>query len=663
MCTNLYDVKNYENLPITYTYNGTTYNGLPCSVCTLLKQETVPYRGGETITTEYTFLDNLTIRVVQTLYPVYDASEITVYFINNGSENSGILSDVHSKLTFVGENPILNGILGDHDNFYKPYENDLTQEPVTFTSDSGRATHVNFPYFHLAYGDVSVSLAIGWAGTWTADFRYENGVTTYTARSVNRLHTYLKPGEQIRTALFTAVPCPVRDDDTASNIWRKWFLDCSIPKADAQGNAVQPFSTCCLSSDTGLPNSDGSISERYFTWKPSLDKMMAEDCKVDFRWVDAGWYSDPKGNYVESDWWGTVGSWELCKTKWPDQTFKESTDYARAHGMKTLMWFEPERVTDPEALAANYGYNPDWAIQAPWNRALTNNIGNPDCLAWTTERVCKVLRENRVEMYREDNNSDPGKLWVYLDESEGENRCGITESRMIEAHYKLWDDIIACTLSIGGCGFCDSCASGGGRNDLESLRRGIPLLRSDYDRESTAMRLSMTTSFNKWVPFCGAINKEKLWQLDPKGVLDEYVWRASYLPIMNVDSQFVQDPDQDFGVIRKGLQEWKQLNRYLLKDFYVHTAWKNKDQKNDFTAYSFFDPEEGKGICLIFRMEECEADTITIRYTYVDPNCEYTLTDANSGEVTLYTGAQLQAGISFTLPEKRSTRLLWVARK
>ena len=131
-----------------------------------------------------------------------------------------------------------------------------------------------------------------------------------------------------------------------------------------------------------------------------------------------------------------------------------------------------------------------------------------------------------------------------------ENRLGITENKLISAHYQMWDDIIACTSSDGGCAFVDSCAAGGGRNDLESMRRGVPLLRSDSDRTSTALRLSMTTSFNKWIPFCGANSKEKLSELAPVGVSDTYVWRASYLPTLNVDSQFVCDKEQDFSVFR-----------------------------------------------------------------------------------------------------------------
>ena len=255
-----------------------------------------------------------------------------------------------------------------------------------------------------------------------------------------------------------------------------------------------------------------------------------------------------------------------------------------------MVWFEPERVTDPESLEKNWGYDAKWAIRMPGVKPISNNIGDPACFRWTVNRIKKTLRENKVEMYREDNNSDQAALWRYLDEREGENRSGITECKFIDAHYRMWDEIIECTNSYGGCAFVDSCASGGGRNDLESLRRGMPLLRSDADRTTAALRLSMTSAFNRWVPMCGANTKEKPDQLSPTGRLDAYVWRASYLPILNVDSQFVQDPDQDFDLLRWGLREWKRVSPSLRKDFYVLTPWHPETETTGFTAYVFFDP-------------------------------------------------------------------------
>ncbi|MBO5370244.1 MAG: hypothetical protein J6B23_06170, partial [Clostridia bacterium] len=160
------------------------------------------------------------------------------------------------------------------------------------------------------------------------------------------------------------------------------------------------------------------------------------------------------------------------------------------------------------------------------------------------------------------------------------------------------------------------CASGGGRNDLESLRRGVPILRSDNDRTSTALRLSITTSFNKWIPFCGAITREKEEQLSLLGKSDVYVWRASYLPSLNIDARFVHEPDMDYDLLRFGINEWKKVKPYLLKEFYTLTPWHSEDEKDSFTAYTYFDPETECGVLFVFRQEECETDKIEIELPF-----------------------------------------------
>lgn len=655
--------ENPAGFPFSFVYGGKCYEGFSEEKfdlinCNILKDEKSESR-------EFCFGlkgDVLQVSLLFTFYPAYGISEWTVWFENTGDQDSEILEDVKSTLTFAGKKPVLKGILGDHENQYRAYSTDLTKEEVHFLSDSGRATHVNFPYFNLEYGDGGAMLVIGWAGTWTADFTSKGDVTTYTARSVYNLCSYLKPGEKIRTALFVYAPYAVRDEYYSTNFWRSWFMDCNLPAENAAGKKAEPFSTCCLCYDTGLPNSDGSISERYYTWKPSMEKMIEVGAKVDVRWFDAGWYTAPDGSSPQKDWWGTVGTWELDPVKWPGKTFLESTEFARENGMKTMMWFEPERITDVDSLVKNHGYDPSWAIRLEGSNAISNNIGIPECYEWTVNRICKVLRENKVEIYREDNNSDPARLWKYLDDGEGENRTGITECRFIEGHYRMWDDIIACTLSFGGAGFVDSCASGGGRNDLESMRRGIPILRSDADRTTTALRLSMTTAFNRWIPFCGANTREKVGQLDPTGRSDVYTWRASYLAALNVDSQFVEDAGQDFSVLTFGLNEWKKVNPYILKEFYVLTPWHDEFDRSGFTAYSFWDPEAEKGVCLIFRMEDCEEDTVQISQPFAEKEASYILKNEDTKEEWCVCGEELSE-LKTVLSEKRSSALIWIEKK
>ncbi len=642
------------DFPFYYTYRGEEHHGF--AGLPLLSHESSRTDKREDNVYRYA-LDTLVFTLIFTHYPTYGVSESTVWVENTGLENSGILENFHQKWTFPGEHPVLKGILGDHGCQYRPYEIDLTAENARFVSDSGRPTHETFPYYNLEVGDGGVMLAIGWAGTFTADFTYADSAVTYTAQSVNGMKTFLKPGEKIRTALFVLAPYPSRRPGYAANFWRSWFVDCNLPPLDEKGTALKPMSFCCIANDTGLPNSDGSISERHFTWKPTLEKMAEVGVHIDVRWFDAGWYIAPNLTSPESDWWGTVGTWELDPYKWPEKTFLESTDYARDHKMRTLMWFEPERVTDVDNLAKNFGYDPAWAIRREGVGSISNNIGIPECYDWTVGRICKVLRENKVEIYREDNNSDPGALWRYLDTLEGDHRTGITECKFVDGHYRMWDDIIACTLSFGGCGFCDSCASGGGRNDLETLRRGIPLLRSDADRTSTSLRLSMTWGFNQWIPYCGANTKEKIGELDATGRTDVYTWRASYLPALNVDSQFTQDPDQDFSVLRFGLDEWAKINPYLLKDFYPLTLWHAQTDKSGFTAFGYHDPETDRGVLLLFRMEDCEDDTLTVTVPWME-GATYRFTDEDTGEAWDSTASVF----TVQLPEKRTSRLIWTEK-
>ncbi len=656
--------EDYSKIPFSFCYGGKVFDGFSDKEMICKNKEILSSEDKETQIITFLLEDSVKITLLLTHYFSHGVTEHTVWFENVSDKNSKQIEKIKTEITFSGKYPVLKGILGDHVNYYRPYCMDMQNNSVEFSSDSGRATHINFPYFNLEYGNCGVMLAIGWAGSWSARFVSESDEKcTYTATSVNGMNTYLKPGEKIRTALFVAAYYNVRNENYATNYWRSWYITHNLPKADAEKNDLQPFSTCFLASDTGLPNSDGSISERYTTWRPSMEKMLSENIKVDFRWFDAGWYVAPDGTSAipfepDHDWWPTVGTWELDPVKWPGTTFRDSTDFARDHGMKTLVWFEPERVTDPENLAKNFGYNSEWAIQIDGSRAISNNIGDPACFQWTTDRICKMLTDNKVELYREDNNCDSASLWKHLDKKEGNGRHGITESKFIAGHYEMWDKIIECTLSHGGCGFVDSCASGGGRNDLESMRRGIPILRSDHDRTKTSVRLSITTALNKWIPFCGANTKEKKEELAKTGISDPYVWRCSYLSVLNIDSQFVYDETQNFDILRFGLAEWKKVSPYLLKDFYVLTPWHSEFDTTDFTAFCYYDPEQERGVLFAFRQEHCERNECTVKLPFAENNDNYTMTDEDTGSSSIVCG---EIKLSFDSP--RSAKLLWIKKE
>ncbi|MBO4406919.1 MAG: alpha-galactosidase, partial [Clostridia bacterium] len=539
---------------------------------------------------------------------------------------------------------------------------DLLKSDKYFLSQGGRATHIVFPYFDLVHGAGGTLLALGWAGTWEALFSAgEDGVRVRAKTDVS-LNAALLPGEKVRTGLVAFLPYRGRNADDASNLWREWFMKYNLPKANAAGDPLRPFSTAGFARDTGLPNSDGSISERSFTWKRTLEKLVKEDVVPDFRWFDAGWYSDPAGNTVETDWWGTVGSWELDREKWPGASFRESNEACHAKGMKVLVWFEPERVTDVPSLVKNYGYKEEWSIGD--GKVRTNNLGDPACLRWTLERITKMMGENAVDMYREDNNSDPGFAWPFRDGEEsralGLPRAGITENKCIMGHYALWDGIIGFCRKNGKCTFVDSCASGGGRNDLESMRRAFPLMRSDYDRTTSSMRLSQTATFCRWIPFHGSSTKETATQLEASSGRGSspYVSRASFLPIYNVSEAFNENPELDYDLMRRNIGEWKSVRALLTKDFYPLTPWRHEHDRDHWTAFAYDDPAKGDGLLLVFRMEEAKESSALFRLPFALPGESYELRNADTGEVFVRTGEELlKKGVSVVLPEPKSSAL------
>ena len=647
-------------IPVSFVYDGTVHNGL--DGLEVLSNTLTQTPDGKNLKAVFRLDGDVQLTVDALLNAEFGETEYTVWIENKGTTPSKEIKEFLSAvIPFEGEDPMLRGCLGDHTNLYADYQTEFKDSVINFVSSNGRATHIVFPYFDLVHGNGGTLLAIGWAGTWRSEFKNEGSTTVWKAGNCNDFDSVLMPGEKIRSALIVMLPYKGRDRDDATNIWREWFIKYNMPRADAEGNRIQPFSTTCFASDTGLPNSDGSISERFYTWKRTLERLIYEDVKPDFRWFDAGWYFDPRGNTVPSNWYGTVGTWELDTVKWPGKTFLESNEACHKAGMKVLVWFEPESVCDVEDLARNYGYNPEWADFNRGNR-YTNNLGNPDCLEWTLGRITKMMGENGVDLFREDNNSNPVKAWTGFDAKETEKtglaRTGITENLAIQGHYELWDRIIDFCAKNGKCTYIDNCASGGGRNDIESLRRSLPFMRSDADRTTTALRLSMTTSYCRWIPFHGANTKESEDELAPgvAGGSTFYITRASWLPVYNISEVFTHDVDLDYDRLRATFGEWKKYNHLLVKDMYPLTPWHRHDDDSHWTAIAWHDRKTDEAVLQAFRQETCPDLEYIAVLKFLKADRKYNLTNEDTGEVLTKTGAALASeGIKIALGEPKSS--------
>ena len=646
---NLFDPSFYK---VSFTYDEKEYKGLlgleilSSNNCLRLKVD-----------------DNLEVKIISAFNQKYGQLEYTVWFENHGDKPSKVLKQIKAlDAVFLGEKPVLRGIYGDLEYHYAPYEQNLEEDKKEFLNLSGRSTHRTFPYYDLVHGDGGTLMALGWAGTIASSFQKEGNGARAVLQSQPEFEACLLPGEKIRTGLIVLLPYKGRDKQTAWNLWRRWFIECNMPRGDAKGNPIKPFTAMCFNSDTGVEHVeryDGSVAERYTTWKPTLEKLKEKKIIPDVHWFDAGWYSDPAKREVVIDWWGTVGSWDVDPYKWPGETLKEYFSACHEVGMKNLVWFEPERVTDVPSLVTNYGYKAEWGIST--GRVINNNLGDEECLQWTLKRIISMLERVGGDIYREDNNSNPAGAWKALDEQGFKKynfpRAGVGENLMIQGHYRLWDEIIAWQKQNGKPTFLDSCAGGGGRNDIESMRRGIPFMRSDDDRTTIGLRLSMTSSFPYWIPFHGSSNKETIGQLDPmKGPgPDSFVCRASFLPAAwNVGGQVTQNPKLDWERQYKNLKEWNSVKDFLTKDFYVLTPWHAHDDLSGWTVFVYDDPEKKESVLLAFRQEKSEEAKQKVILPFADENTTFQIKDEDTQEI------KTQKGKVFTLelPNPRST-LFW----
>ena len=116
------------------------------------------------------------------------------------------------------------------------------------------------------------------------------------------------------------------------------------------------------------------------------------------------------------------------------------------------------------------------------------------------DHIDKLLTEQGIDLYRQDFNMDPLDYWRTHD---APDRQGITEIRHVTGYLAFWDELRRRHPGL----LIDTCASGGRRNDLETLRRAVPLWRTDYILEPIGTQCC-TYGISSWIPFHGTGVKE-----------------------------------------------------------------------------------------------------------------------------------------------------------
>lgn len=566
-------------------------------------------RGKTRIAQEYTDPGTgLRVKCIVTEYSDFPTVEWILYIKNTGKMDTPIISDVMPldlRLTYPGRPYLLHHFVGSicGPNDYQPLETSLTPHTSRYiATDGGRPTNGNMPYFNIEGLGTGVIAVIGWPGQWSARFVSDANGDIRVVGGQENTRFLLHPGEEVRTPM-AVVQFYHGDWVTGQNIWRRWMLEHNTPRP--WGKPLQPMASACNGNHYPGIITNASEEMRF------LRRYKEEGIKLDYWWQDAGWYPcDPIG-------WAKTGTWEVEPSRWPNG-IREVSDYCRGSGTKTIVWFEPERVYENTWL---WDRHPEWILKAGTNQGLLN-LGESECRKWLADHIDKVMTEQGIDLYRQDFNIDPLPYWS---QNDTDDRKGITEMHYVSGYLAYWDDLIRRRRGM----LIDSCASGGRRNDLETLRRAVPLHRSDYTFEPVGEQCH-TYGISFWMPFNGT------------GFLtvDKYLIRSQMSPefTLGVDTRRT---DLDYGLLRELTSQWRGVAPCYFGDYYPLTPYSLEN--NTWMAWQFDRPEMSRGFVQAFRRAGCPEPSITLRLRGLDPNVAYAITDLDGGREWRSTGRELMS--------------------
>ena len=643
-------ITNLENFPSKMTIDGKKYVGFSDKDFLMMSQKT---EANETTKSENTDTEILhsksgikfTLKTV--FYPDYAAFDWVIYFSNMTAKDSPVVSDLSpAELTFEGDNPIILTSCSDNEAItgtpapYTPRSFDLEQsESLSFKPTNGRSTEAAFPYYNLEYGGKGAFVVTSWAGQWINDFSYDKNAneTKFSGRQ-ETFSSYLKPGETARTPLTAVILYDGRDTDRATNLWRRWMIDCNMYKKDGKTN-IEPFIA-------GLPKEMMDFSEEEQI--ENIKDYFKYDVNIDYWWMDAGWYPDAK-----TKGWGYVGSWEVDRTRYKTG-LKAISDACSELNMKggTILWFEPERnaFSFTGGEFEKYGVKKEWMVgyDAQRNTALGPNgyrmfdLGNAEALSWMSDRINKVLNEGGISFYREDLNT--GAILSIWRAADTADRVGIVENRYVQGHYALWDNILANE----NINMIDTCASGGHRLDLETMRRSVALHPTDYNYNDMPAKHQGTYGLACWFPFAGA--NTGFGEYAER--TSKYNMRSAYRQSIACQVHLDKLSDAERKIVSDSEKEWRNLSTFFYDDVYELTN--NTASANEWYAYSYVNSESQQGFALVFNHGgEFSPESQNIRLKGLEENALYEVTFADFDGTVTASGAELMSvGVGLTLTEK-----------
>ncbi len=581
-----------------------------------------------TVTSFEGHADDSGLRVIveATTYLDYPVVEWVAWLRNDGAGAGPLLERVCAiDTTFAARSPSITHWNGDFNSErgYAPETLPLADhERLRLAPVGGRPCDNAFPYFRLAFEGGGLALAIGWPGQWSAEFEgTPEGVAVRAGQETT--HLRLLPGEAIRTPRVTVLSWS-GDEDRGVNLWRRWYRAHILPRS-VRGPMRPLLSAATTDEGEEFTGATEENQVRY------VRRFAERGLEPDVWWIDAGWYpcTTPEGSRN----WRQTGSWEPDPERFPHGLAPVSGAAADS-GADLLLWFEPERVAPGTQIDREH---PEWLLRAQTGTPQTPtqatsallNLGDPACRAWLTDHLTDLIQRNGIRVYRQDFNFRPLPFWEANDAAD---RQGITENLHVQGYLRLWDELLERNPGL----WIDSCASGGRRNDLETMRRSVPLHYTDYGYGHHRIKLAFHHTLFAWLPYFKETNLS--WSegaTDPGAhhtePPDSFAFHCALAPMLSLALD-IRQPDTDLSLFRRMSSIWRRAAPMILNgDYYPLTPFSRSGER--WVAWQFDLPARGEGFVQAIRHRAAPQEELTVELRALDPTAWYLLDDPETESI------------------------------
>ncbi len=622
-----------ENIPISFVYREKKHYGIPKNYKTSVKREFIDSNITKT-TISGKNDDGLIIIAEYIEYRDFPVTEWVAYFKNTSDKNSEIISDIKIiDYNFKGNNPVLCHGNGDTCNplGYEFWDENIKGNEITIHPLDGTPCNGASPFMKITFDDWCFRIGIGWPALWEVSVSAENDGVRYKLGQ-KRCNMYLLPDECIRTPRVNFM-CYTGGEDHGRNLWRKWYLAHILPRE--HGIPLPP--KLCLHTylADNKPEFTGATEENQIS---GIDNYINAGYKPDIWWIDAGWYP------CDFDWPHT-GTWIHNEKHFPnglDPVGQKCDD----NDIQLLLWFEPERVRIGTEIDLKY---PDWCLKKgeedKGDRLL--NLGNPDCCEWLIDHIDNLIKRYHVRIYRQDFNFNPLDIWEYNEES---CRIGAIENAHVSGYLHYWDELLFRNPNL----WIDSCASGGRRNEMETLRRAVPLHYTDVGYGEHPIKQKQHRFHFEWVPYFRAHtmnwDNENGDYINGGKPVDLFAYHNALTPAVTSMIEHNAVSEQ-FDLAKRFDPIWRKAAEIMLSgDYYPLTECK-KDPA-DWYAFQFNDSQKKIGFIQIIRNTKTETNIFKTKIFIGEEAEKFEFENMETGIILNYNSYGLRDGFEVSIPPR-----------